>query len=123
MGYYTGFTLNVCCAKTTNVAVLDEEIERLDVFDSGDVECGYLGTAKWYDYDKDMLLLSARFPDVLFELTGEGEEREDCWKNYYMGGRVMRGGIEIQVVYHDFDPAKLEGDPIQDVGQEYSYEN
>ena len=123
MSQHTNFSLNVYEAEATAFAAIENEIDKLGIFDSGDVEFGYLGSGKWYDYDENMLLLSARFPDVLFELTGEGDGREDYWRNYYKGGRAMRNTIEVKVISHDFDPEKLEGDPVQDIGQKYSCEN
>ena len=41
---------------------------------------------KWYTHSYDMLELSKRFPDVFFELEGDGEERDDFWKEYYYNG-------------------------------------
>lgn len=45
---------------------------------------------------------------------------DDYWMNYYKGGQAQYGAIEI--VYHDFDERKLAGDPVEDAGQAYSYE-
>lgn len=42
---------------------------------------------KWYDHDKDIIALSKQFKDVLFTLSGEGEEAEDIWKKYFQNGK------------------------------------
>ena len=91
MGYYTSFTLKV-----------DKNFELVDKFflDSNEgTDWGYIfedgykgewsGYAKWYDYDADMCQLSALFPDVLFTLTGEGEEKGDIWRNWYREGKCI----------------------------------
>ena len=51
------------------------------------VEWGGCDTAKWYDSDDDMTELSKSFPDCLFRLYGEGEDRDDTWENYYWNGK------------------------------------
>lgn len=122
MGNYTNYTLDVHAATPSAYDAIDNEVYKMGVFDSGDAEYGYMGSGKWFACDEDMQLLSARFPDVLFELTGEGGDSSDTWRNYYKGGRVMRNGIEVKMIYHDFDPAKLEGEPIDPEGKRYSYE-
>lgn len=35
---------------------------------------------KWYDYDRDMTKLGELFPDMIFVLYGEGEDRDDNWR-------------------------------------------
>lgn len=40
---------------------------------------------KWYDYNEDMLELSRNFPEAIFVLYGEGEDREDTWRAFYKG--------------------------------------
>lgn len=44
---------------------------------------------KWYEYDSDMIELSKRFPDLLFELYGDGEDSDDFWKSYYRDGNAQ----------------------------------
>ena len=44
---------------------------------------------KWYEYDSDMIELSKRFPDLLFELYGDGEDSDDFWKSYYRNGNAQ----------------------------------
>ena len=60
---------------------------------------------KWYDNEDDMLLLSKEFPDVLFKLHGEGEDKEDIWDKYFMNGKMQYCPAEI--IYPLFDRAKL----------------
>lgn len=42
--------------------------------------------AKWYDHTYDMVKISKLFPDVIFQLSGEGEERDDMWHEYFHNG-------------------------------------
>lgn len=120
MGYYTTFTLNLSNAKAEWYERLEDEIAKMNVFEGGSIWGGYFASSKWYDAERDMLLLSARFPDVLFELEGDGEDSDDHWLHYYKGGRAMHNGIEV--VRHEFDETLLDGEPIQDMGQRYSDE-
>lgn len=121
MGYYTDFELSVNVRSSeVDKDLLEKEIEKLDVFGDGDIDIGYYGNAKWYDYHTDMLLLSSRFHDVLFSLSGYGENSEDIWRVYYLNGAYMDDGIEI--IYHDFDESKLVDGNVLDTGQKYQYE-
>ena len=119
MSYMTNFTLEASGVNKKDYAAIDKEVQRLRVFDSGDIEYGYLGTACWDAADEDMRLLSARFPDVVFKLYGNDG---DLWINYYKGGRVMRDGLVVTVVGNPFDESKLEDEVLVDNGQKYSHE-
>lgn len=68
-------------------------------------ESGINGYTKWYEHDQDMLRLSRTFPEVLFVLSGEGEEPGDLWKCYYLGGRVQEATARVE--YPPSDPDKL----------------
>lgn len=61
---------------------------------------------KWYDYVDDMKKLSQNFPDVIFKLHGEGEDRMDMWIHYFCNGKSYKEMI-IQIVEKDFDENKL----------------
>jgi hypothetical protein len=69
-------------------------------------ENGWRYEGKWYDHELDMAVISKVFPDVLFELSGEGEDKYDLWKKYFRSGQMaeMRGRIE----YEEYDPEYLE---------------
>lgn len=125
MGYYTDYDLR---AEPNNrkdiisqerIQQLEEEIERMNVFGDGDYGCGWYANAKWYHWEEDMEMLSRRFPEFLFYLEGAGEERDDFWACYFLGGKVMRDVIVIQ--HNDFDPSKLV--PAEErKGNKYTYQ-
>ena len=105
MGYYTWYTMNARNIKTKEEyesiiqALKDKEIytsentsgvfceskyyeeDKEAIFDAYD-EC------KWYDHTYDMMNISKLFPDVIFRLRGDGEEKEDMWYEYYQNGKV-----------------------------------
>ena len=79
-----------------------EETEQkagCELYLDGDDEC------KWYDNEEDMILLSKEFPDVLFKLHGEGEDNEDIWDKYFMGGKMQYCPAEVKCP--PFDRNKL----------------
>lgn len=99
MGYYTDFELKLY-GPDDNIKIFlahDPEIygspfgkmfyaaskEEL-CFNSGD-------SCKWYEHDEEMKQLSSWYPDILFELTGYGEEAGDIWRKFYKNG-VQSGG-------------------------------
>lgn len=59
----------------------------------------------WYDHEEDMVKLSQQFPDILFILSGNGENAGNLWKAYFLGGLIQRA--PAQIVYDDFDKDKL----------------
>jgi hypothetical protein len=61
---------------------------------------------KWYNHHDQMIEYSKRFPDVVFTLSGEGEESDDIWKKYYKDGKSQTEYAEIQVAGFNVD--KLE---------------
>lgn len=56
---------------------------------------------KWYDYERDMINLSKEFPEVIFVLYGEGEEREDIWRSFFKNGKCVHQAAHI---YYDPEP-------------------
>ena len=95
MGYYTYFTMEAC--DTTTNAPLSAEKEKeickrlweisKDAIYEGDCFYDCFGdTLKWYDHHDDMIALSKEFPDVMFMLEGEGEDRDDNWRLFVQNG-------------------------------------
>lgn len=130
MGYYTDFSLYVenytDSSKVINSlekTLIEDEIEKMAVFESGSIDDGYYtGYSKWYDYSKDMCLLSARFPGTLFHLTGRGEDPEDLWEAYFLNGSSQY--CPARIIYDAFDPLSLRPTNIDDISNaKYTYQN
>ena len=60
---------------------------------------------KWYEHQLDMRRFSSKFPNVLFVLSGEGEENDDMWVEYYRNGLMQVA--RAQITFDDFDEDKL----------------
>jgi len=119
MGYYTKFDLEISGTGERWVTGVDAKGEKIKVnigIDKDEVTrelvdlSGYDSlfdddTHKWYEYDENMLEISRRYPDLLFILSGEGEESGDLWRNYYKNGKCQRELAKIE--YGKFDPALL----------------
>lgn len=100
MGYYTYFTLEY-------QGDPDEE-ERLEEYNPDDDSDEYSDPYyvkgilddrvdheyKWYDWEKDMMVLASKFPNILFILHGDGETSDDLWE-------FRRKGSESE--FHSFE--------------------
>lgn len=101
MGYYTNFYLEIAnedeLAPDTERRVAQFMVDEFDEFESwASSELNEMPrplevivaweSMKWYSHRDDMMLLSEKFPECKFVLCGEGEEREDLWKEYYYNG-------------------------------------
>jgi len=116
MGYNTYHKLE------TKDATKEQDEKLLKMFEDAEDEYGkdwdwtvaeFNGTdigesAKWYESDEDMKILSSReeYKNVLFILDGEGEESGDIWKNYYRNG--MQCKLKAKITFDDFDESQLE---------------
>jgi len=60
---------------------------------------------KWYNHEKDMREMSLSFPNVLFILSGEGEESGDVWRKYFLNGKMQLTKIKME--FESFDESKL----------------
>lgn len=107
MGYYTYYTLTA--QRDVPFAAEEREIINKAVFAMEDVEWEYIHElqwdtyAKWYSQDVDMYKLSVQFPDVLFELNGDGEESDDKWTEYWQNGSCQHCHMGIP----PYDPTKM----------------
>lgn len=102
MGYYTNYTLMFEADFETTGDI------RSQITYNGDMDCAVgLGSepCKWYNYKEDMIAFSKRFPDILFELTGYGEESEDIWIAWFKNGSYYRENAKI--IMPVFEEVKL----------------
>lgn len=102
MGYYTDFRLEFNSTSANQIQTRLEELSGYSFTNSSRTLC--LDSAKWYDYDAHMKQLASEYPDVLFTLYGDGEERGDIWVQYYQGS-ISKGG-KASLVYPSYGEAK-----------------
>ena len=98
MGYYTNFKLTLMDTGIGDDISPNSEIYKKirEVFNvtfgtDNDSDFDYLVEEgcewKWYSWKEDMKIIAELFPDVFFELEGEGEDRDDWWRANFMGNK------------------------------------
>lgn len=97
MEYYTRHELEIISGNTD----IDHEEEIGKLIDGNP----FNDSCKWYSHQKDMIEYSLRYPDTVFELSGEGEESGDIWKEYYKNGKVQV--CKVVITFEKFDESKL----------------
>lgn len=135
MGYCTDYTLSVYGSEDTRSGklqmsdyisplmeqLIDEEIEKMNIFSDGNIKDSYYVSAKWYDHEDDMRLLSSKFPDIVFWLSGHGDDYEDIWQKFFVGGKMQ--ACYAKIIYDDFDSSKLDGELVGNISERrYSYQ-
>jgi hypothetical protein len=107
MGYSTNFYLEVKDGELGISEILQSlnEDEFDDLFWAIDEDGDTRDEAKWYNHEKDMVRLSLKFPDVVFELRGEGEENDDMWYKYFKNGKMQ--SCYAKITYDEYDESKL----------------
>ena len=106
MGYYTCYTLEWEPKDQAVEEYIRQQQEENDEFAYGIEPNGEMAdSVKWYDHEDDIKALSKQFPEIVFTLSGEGEEAGDVWKKYFKDGKVQVAQAEIVVA--PFDPKKL----------------
>lgn len=99
MGYATWYEVKVTPgSKEIRQAIIDDDNLAYAIGPDSD-------SCKWYDHEKDMRAFSERFPDVLFELNGEGEESGDIWRKYFRNGKMQK--CPARITFDPFDETKL----------------
>ena len=105
MGYYTKYDLELKydgndITKKDIMTVLSQINPYFS--EDEDFDLAFDDEMKWYNYEQNMIELSKCFPEVLFILHGEGEEREDNWYEYFKAGKqqICRG----MIIYEPFNP-------------------
>jgi len=109
MGYYTRYSLKVLKSPTQHADNEEEVIADLRkdeyveacINEAGDCQ----DERKWYDHDDTMKVFSKNYPNLIFELEGEGEESGDMWKKYYKDGKSQT--CQAVITFEEFNPLKL----------------
>lgn len=102
MGYYTRYELEVIDGSDDLIDEFREECDEANF--ALDEDGDSADSCKWYGHPIDLKRFSAKHPEALFLLRGEGEESGDIWREYYRNGRVQI--CKAKLVFPDFD-AKL----------------
>ena len=124
MGYYTNYSLEIDKSATelTPVTGVDENGNPATVYVKRTIDlvqmeselanaCGYEratlfgDSVKWYEHERDMRDFSKKYPDILFILSGEGEENEDVWRAYFKNGKMQK--CKAIISFDPFDADKL----------------
>jgi len=105
MGYYTHYDVKITGIDNENQAV--KIVQEYDLAQDYCYIISPIGTeitasfeSKWCDWEKDGVALSRNYPQILIEISGLGEDRDDIWK-----ARIRNGDCETvsaKIVYEDF---------------------
>ncbi len=103
MGYCTKFKLEMRPACQELLPLIRREYSELSyaINNQGNT----IRSISWSDHEDDLLSISRKYPDILFTLSGEGEDKGDLWKKYFKNGLVQTTHAEI--IYESFDENKL----------------
>jgi|WetSurMetagenome_2_1015567.scaffolds.fasta_scaffold767129_1 hypothetical protein len=109
MGYYTSYKLTL--HEPSSFVGREEELigafrKICDGAEFGLTEHGNTAESiKWYDHEDDLCKFSRMYPEVVFKLSGEGEESGDQWVLYVKNGKSQR--CKAKITYEDYDEQKL----------------
>lgn len=108
MGYSTSFEMSVYEGDKTIAEILNEneDFGGLDYAVDSDGETS--DSVKWYKHEADTLELSVKYPDITFQLNGEGEDQGDVWRKYFRNGKVV--SVYAQITFPELDLRSLKED-------------
>lgn len=93
MSYYTLYSFShINGPKEQYNKMLKDVADTLEDKNVTETESIY---AKWYNYDEDIRKLSKKYPDITFCVSGDGEDSEDLWQEFWHAGEVFQEGVEF----------------------------
>ena len=94
MGYYTYFNIQVEPEDEWKGIYESEMGGQLlrDHFNDGG--CGH-EPEKWYEWEEEMAEFSRKWPNILFHLSGRGDNEDDWWTATFLNGKVHYRRAEI----------------------------
>lgn len=105
MGYFTQFSLDWSGATD---AAQDEAIRQFVRTSEEAKYClgkdakSHADSGKWYNWRDDLSRWSFKFPHILFQMSGDGEDSGDIWVAYAKAGQVQHEKARLT-----FAPCKL----------------
>ena len=85
MGYYTNFTINKIEGSDEDYRHLKEDILKKTGIDFIKDETH---EAKWYKHEADLTKLTKKYPGLLVQLDGNGENWDDLWATRFRNGET-----------------------------------
>lgn len=98
MGYNTYYQLIIY-----NIANIVVDLSETEIQIELDSNLDYLfrdqceASLRWYDHEVDMLQLSKKYPEYIFQLTGFGENPFDIWRKWFENGRMMEWVVDSTI--------------------------
>ena len=92
MGYYTTYTLNKISGSDGDFDALVKDIR---VKSGVDFSSHNVQEAKWSRHDDDMHELSRKYPDLVVQLDGDGQDSDDLWATRYRDGESESVGAVL----------------------------
>lgn len=99
MGYYTYYSLNLISGPEEEFEKMLKDINEITGLDFSEDNCQ---EATWYESDKDMLMLSKRYPDLVVSLSGDGECSDDLWETRYRNGESEFNRMDFEPLFFKF---------------------
>ena len=107
MSYYTSYEITVKGDVSDVVKdAITLNMEKLVLPEYNEWMGGWACYGNWYEHEEDMKELSLKFPDIVFDVYGDGEETEDLWHKYFKNGKMQYCPVRFE--FDDFDESKLE---------------
>lgn len=108
MGYRTYFEIEVIAEGLSDKAIQNQYKKIAKIIGDDNILDEHGRTEediKWYSYEEDMRKHSSKNRDILFLLSGQGEESTDLWKAYFLNGKMQ--SCPAIITYDEFDESKL----------------
>jgi hypothetical protein len=106
MGYYTDHRIKIYSEGMKPILLKDLNNHKRRI---GKIT-GYLYDTfdcqiKWYKCNDQMKEYSKEYPNLIFEITGYGEEVQDIWRTYYKNGKSQNERAIVS--FAEFNPLLL----------------
>lgn len=110
MGYYTKFEIDIDDIKNADAdiknAFYSNNLENFISERNDYKQNPFYERCKWYNHEKFMKRFSEQYPNILFILSGYGEDVLDIWKKYFKNGKMQH--VVAKLSFDEYDETKLE---------------
>lgn len=106
MGYNTEYCLEIKNHTDEDLDYLDFMLQKEDCAVTVNGES--YGETKWYEHEEDLKKISTKFPGLILQLDGEGEESGDIWRKYFKDGKMQSANTKVEIIHEPFNEDLLE---------------